>query len=419
MARRAISVSLAAAISDDVEEIMNVAIMTSAQMHDATRTVWDAVVIGAGPAGAVAAIQFAKSGLQTLLVDAKQFPRDKVCGGYLNSRALQSLRQIGLAELAEKYPESDVRELHLISGQQRIRFTLPAGRVICRNGFDAALVDAANDAGVTTITGVQAGVEPKTPRDTREVTLAHNGARETIRSRVVVCADGLGRMSVRHLPEFATAPANGSRVGIGAVVSDCGDTCRDGKITMVVSRHGYVGISRSDANQLNIAAAVAPAVLAHATPGEVVETILAKGGAAIPIGLYHAVWRGTPQLTSRPWHVASERVFLVGDASGYVEPFTGEGMAAAIEAAAALTPFVFQATKAWVPNIAARWETLLRQIVHDRQHTCRTLAWILRRPWATFATISTCRALPGLAAHWISKTTSPSCPGRQLSVRTK
>jgi flavin-dependent dehydrogenase len=263
---------------------------------------------------------------------------------------------------------------------------------------------------------VQAVVEPMARPDTREVTLTYNGARQIIQSRIVVCADGLARLSVRHLPECASTPSSGSRVGIGAVVADGSDMCRLGRITMIISRHGYLGISRINANQLNIAAAVEPAILAHATPADAAESILAKAGAAAPQGLRSAIWRGTPQLTSRPQHVASERVFLIGDASGYVEPFTGEGMATALESAVAVAPFVLQGTKAWVPNIAACWETFHREIVRDRQHTCRKLAWILRRPWATFATISTCRAMPRLATRWISKTTSPSCPRGQLSV---
>src|SRR5213078_4791567 len=101
------------------------------------------------------------------------------------------------------------------------------------------------------------------------------------------------------------------------------------------------------ANQLNVAAAVEPALLAHATPADVVESIVAKAGAGVPPALRRAIWRGTPQLTSRPKRVAAERVFLIGDASGYVEPFTGEGMATAIESAVAVAPFVLEATKTW------------------------------------------------------------------------
>ena len=49
---------------------------------------WDVTVIGAGPAGTVAAIQLAARGMKTLLLDSKSFPRDKVCGGCLNQPAM-------------------------------------------------------------------------------------------------------------------------------------------------------------------------------------------------------------------------------------------------------------------------------------------------------------------------------------------
>ena len=59
-------------------------------LSNATCATWDVIVIGAGPAGAVAARQVALAGLQTLLVDAKCFPREKVCGGYLNPPRVRS-----------------------------------------------------------------------------------------------------------------------------------------------------------------------------------------------------------------------------------------------------------------------------------------------------------------------------------------
>jgi flavin-dependent dehydrogenase len=116
--------------------------------------------------------------------------------------------------------------------------------------------------------------------------------------------------------------------------------------------------------------------------------------------------------------VASERVFLVGDSAGYVEPFTGEGMAAALESAAAMMPFVVHAARAWSQQLAANWQTVHRETVRDRQRTCQTLAWILRRPWATSAALSTCRAWPAVASHWITKTTAPPVPNRKRSTAT-
>ncbi len=381
---------------------------SDALLRGAARQTWDAIVVGAGPAGAIAARQIALSGLETLLVDAKRFPREKVCGGYLNSRALEVLRQIGLESTAGAGAESAANELELICGRQRVRFPLPPGRVICRATFDAALVESARIAGAKILLGAHAVVGPTDCDESRCVTVAGNGTRQTLNARVVVCADGLSRSSVRHLPEFSVSTAADSRIGIGAVVVGDVEACQMGRITMVVSRHGYVGISRIGARQLNVAAAVDPQLLSHAAPGEIVASILEAAGVRVSIGIESAVWRGTPPLTSQPASVAAKRLFLIGDAGGYVEPFTGEGMAAALETSVAVAPFAMRATEAWVPSLAVCWQALHRQIVRDRQLTCRQLAWILRRPWAAFAAMSICRIIPGVAGRLIAKTSIPS-----------
>src|SRR6478609_1029595 len=115
-----------------MEETVNEINESLALDREATRKTWDVIVIGAGPAGSLAARQLALAGLQTLLIDAKQFPREKVCGGYLNSRALNALRQAGLAHVTADGSESEVNRLELIYGRQRARFRLPSGRVTCR-----------------------------------------------------------------------------------------------------------------------------------------------------------------------------------------------------------------------------------------------------------------------------------------------
>ena len=222
---------------------------------------------------------------------------------------------------------------------------------------------------------------------------------KVLNARVVICADGLSRTSVRHLPEFMVSTAADSRVGIGAVVTGNFDVCPIGQITMVLSHCGYVGISRVSEQQFNVAAAIDGRLLLQSAPAEIVAGILTDAGISFPPNLMSAHWRGTPPLTSRPKRVASDRVFLIGDAGGYVEPFTGEGMAAALEAAVAVTPLAVRATELWSPSIADCWEALHRQIVRDRQRTCRQLAWILRRPWAASTALSVCRLLPGIAGR--------------------
>ena len=382
------------------------------------RNAWDVIVIGAGPGGALAARQIALAGMQTLLVDAKQFPRDKVCGGYLNGRALAALRQTRLAHAAQDVDQLPVTELELIRGRQVARFPLPAGRVICRTRFDAAVVGAATDAGVTFVAGAPASLEPTMESDWRRVTVVQNGRQVALHARVVICADGLSRTSVRQLPEFATLAAANSRVGIGAVVESDSEICPAGQIKMVLSRRGYVGVSRIGPRRFNIAAAVDRESLLRTTPAKRVASILNGAGIEIPPSLATANWRGTPPLTSQPRQVASHRVLIIGDAAGYIEPFTGEGMASALESAIAIAPLAVRANQKWNPAIAGEWESLHRRIVSERQRTCKQLAWILRRPWAAFAAVSLCRAVPGIATRMIANTSSPAKYYRPAGIHT-
>lgn len=377
--------------------------ISGATWTDAARADWDAIVIGAGPAGAMAARQVALAGVRTLLLDAKAFPREKACGGFLNRRAVSVLHQVGLHYILDECGGTPVRGIRLLDGRRAAQFSLPRGYVISRRTFDEKLVNAAVRAGAVFMPGAKARVEPATDNHYRSVAVIHSGRREAFRTRVVICADGLARASVKRLPECATQARPNYRVGIATTLHGDTTAWRDEQITMVVARHGYVGLVCCHENQLNIAAALDPTFLSGGSIGEAIAATFAKAGIPAPPGLTEATWHGTPPLTSKPKHVAAERLFLAGDASGYVEPFTGEGMAAAFESAAAVTPLVVQAVSAWHPELAARWEALHRRLVRDRQATCRQLAWILRRPWAVGAAMGVCRAYPRLAQRLIAR----------------
>jgi hypothetical protein len=78
-------------------------------------------------------------------------------------------------------------------------------------------------------------------------------------------------------------------------------------------------------------------------------------------------------------------------------------MAAALESAVAVTPWVVQACSNWQDSLAAGWEATHRQLVRRKQVACRTLAWVLRRPAATAIMLAGCRMLPSAARLVIAK----------------
>ncbi len=107
----------------------------------------DALVIGAGPAGAAAAVTLARGGLRVALVDRSTFPRDKVCGDALIPDALGALERLGLVAAVEaaarRIPTLRIVAPNGVSGRV-------GGRLACvpRERLDALLVDAARGAGV-------------------------------------------------------------------------------------------------------------------------------------------------------------------------------------------------------------------------------------------------------------------------------
>lgn len=374
----------------------------SPELSACADVVWDAVVIGAGPAGALAAQRLANRGLRTLVVDAKRFPRGKVCGGCLNSRGIAALDGAGLRHVLDACGATSVRAFHWIVGGQHTRFALPDMRVVDRASFDRALAQEATRAGAVFLDGVQACVEPRLAAGGRVVTLARRADRVAVAARVVIAADGLARSSLKRLSDFDSLVALDSRIGVGAPLPHAGSLPRD-EITMVVGRHGYVGLAASCDDRLNVAAALDPSAVAQSTVTNLIQQMLRAAGVSTGADWPSVEWHGTPPLTSRPGRVAGERLLVVGDASGYVEPFSGEGMATALQTALAVAPLAVEAAREWRPALAAQWETVQRKVVVDSQATCRQLAWILRQPWATAAAIGLCRAQPWIGRRFIAK----------------
>lgn len=368
-------------------------------LKEAARRTWDVLVVGAGPAGALAAHQCGTRGAATLLVDRAAFPRGKVCGCCLNGRALAALQAVGLGDLPTTCGAVPLRAMELRAGTQSALLTL-AGVALSRETFDAALVRAAQRAGAHFLPQTRAALAPgDAVADCRRTWLHGPAASVEVRARCVLAADGLGGKLLARAGLGAAPPAAGARIGVGTVVDAALAPAQyqPGTVYMACGARGYVGLVRLEDSRLDLAAALDPEeVHARGSPGRAVAALLAGAGLVVPV-LDAQAWHGTAALTRRALRCASGRLFVVGDAAGYVEPFTGEGMAWALEAARSVAPLALAAARSWQPGLVRTWEAFYQHRTH-RQLLCRTAAAVLRRPFLARSLIRLLAHAPFLAA---------------------
>jgi len=374
---------------------------------DAKRRTWDAIVVGAGPAGALAARQLALSGADTLLMDRAHFPRWKVCGCCLNGAALASLAAVGLADIPERLGAAPLTSWCLCSGGRRARCSLPAGVSLSREAFDAELIRAAMEAGAAFLPGAPATLLPQESEiehRTLEIVQGDNHWRLT--GRVVLAADGLAGRFLDQEQGMEPVVDEQARLGAGAVIAD-GEGYEPHTIYMACGRNGYVGLVRLEDGRLDIAAAFDRSAMREAgSPAALAEQILQKAKLPTPRGLAEAVWKGTPGLTRRR-AVAGRRLLVLGDAAGYIEPFTGEGMAWALQSAAAAAPLAIAGLEQWSSSLEDRWESVRKKLLSRRQRTCRYVGALLRRPRLAKAVITALRYAPWLATPVIRAVNAP------------
>jgi flavin-dependent dehydrogenase len=365
-------------------------------LNEAACRRWDVLIVGAGLAGPVAAQGLARRGCSVLLVDRAAFPRWKVCGACLNPYTLSILARQGLADLPDQYGALPIRQMRLAVRGRQAAITLPGWKTLSRARLDNALVDAAVRTGAVFLDQTQAALGPVLP-DGRTVLLRQKQAEATTTARVILAADGLGGRLLAG--EEAAEVTPGSRIGAGVLADDAPGFYQDGIIYMAYGRPGYVGLVRQEDGRLNIAAAlnVGHVRAAHNPGAATAELMREVGWPAVP-DLADLPWRGTPPLTRRAAKPACDRVLAIGDAAGYIEPFTGEGMGWAVASGAAVVPL---AAQDWQPARADEWTALHRRKAIRRERLCRAVTWVSRHPSVARALVSIVSYLPWLATPFV------------------
>ena len=373
----------------------------------AAASTWEAIVIGAGCCGAVVAHELAKTGLRVLLVDKARFPRYKVCGCCINRPTQIALERIGLGALLAREGAVTASAFDVRAGALHARVALPEYAILSRERLDAALVRAAIESGAAFLPGTQASLQ-SVDSEMRSVQLRDGDLCVTATARVTVIADGLGSRLLRSTDAFDSPHAEASRVGMGAVSAAAPSEYQPGVIYMACAASGYVGACRREDGRLVLASACDGAFLkVSAGLSRAAATILGEAGYPEIPDIGEIIWKGTPALTRSATPVSAHRAIVLGDAAGYVEPITGEGMKWAIESAEAAAPILRKAVERYDSRYEQEWIATRQRIVSRRTTVCRMLAAALRYPALVKTAIRVLAVAPAIAAPFVRSLNAP------------
>ncbi|MBK7841023.1 MAG: FAD-dependent monooxygenase [Candidatus Obscuribacter sp.] len=397
---------------------------------------WDIVIIGAGPAGAFAANLLSGADRRVLLIDKATFPRQKVCGCCINAAAISLLKAHGLGEIIDTLGGIPLKSLELHEGSGRVNVALPGGISLSRSSLDTALVSASIIKGVTFLPGVLAQVEAqveapvmlqvespseapaesliKDPSSNaanhalRSITLLSDGTKLTITSRVILVADGLSGRALELLPQFDCIAEPQSRFGCGTIIDDAPDFYQPGYIYMACTDNGYAGLVRLEDGRVDVAAAMdLNYSRAQGGASRAVMQILKDSHLPVPPSLAQVQWGGTEPLTRKRKCIAANGIFVIGDACGYAEPFTGEGIAWALTSAATVTSIVKEALTKWQPSLSDKWQRRHRQMMRPRHKRCQLIGQGLRRRYVRRVALPLLTVLPNIAAAIVKQIVKP------------
>ena len=337
--------------------------------------VWDAVIVGAGPAGSALAIRLARAGHAVLLLDRARFPRDKPCSEYLSPGTVRALDDLGVLDAVLAANPARLAGMRVTGPDGTVmegRFTttphyappFPFALSLPRRTLDHILRDAAGSAGAEVREG-HAMEELVYERGAVAGVVARDeaGTRRVLRARVVVGADGLRSVVARRL---GGAHAMGPRrVALTAHVANVAPLDEWGELH--VGREGYVGLAPLDGEKrIATIALVLPLRAVQQRLPDVRARFFAElerfPGVA---GRLDGARITRPVLVTGPFARWSRRpvvdgALLVGDAADFFDPFTGQGIYAAIYGAAVAAASLAEPLASSAPITAAALASYVR-----------------------------------------------------------
>jgi menaquinone-9 beta-reductase len=321
----------------------------------------EVIVVGGGPAGASTAHSLARQGVDVLLIDRAKFPRDKTCAEYLSPQASRILSDMNVLDEIERSGPAHLAGMrirapdgHYADGEfasnHGFRPFRDYGLAVRRTILDAIVFNGAQAAGarVEELARVTDVTKDQTGRVSGVTVIGPGGKAASLKSRFVVGADGLRSVVGKRLGLTYTSRFFPKRLALVAHYRNVRDVGALGE--MHVDHKGYFGIVDVGGGLMNVAVVV-PMSRAKEI-GEGRAEFFEAWIAARPhlAERFTGAERVTDVRATGPFATASRPAWapgaaLVGDAADFFDPFTGEGMYAALRGGEILAPFIFEALR--------------------------------------------------------------------------
>ena len=369
----------------------------------------DVAIAGAGPAGALAAAILATAGLRVSIFDRARFPRHKLCGDTLNPGALDVIRRH--ADVTTLLANSDPIEGMLVTGPGGVRVRGEygngvTGRSITRTVLDHWLIERALAAGATL--PEETAIRDVSIADARVagvVAAGRDGTALSHPARMVIAADGR-RSAIAIGRGFSRHPERPRRWAIGAYFTGVTGVTTLGE--MHVRRGHYIGVAPVPGGLTNACLVVPHATgdlpLAH--PADALDRAL-KSDPELTLRFANARAVAAPTMLG-PMAVDTNAVgehglLLAGDAAGFIDPMTGDGLRFALMGAELAAQVVKEVFSGSLPIERAHLELAARRrrAFQSKWRFNRTLRALVASPASVNAAAATARLWPSLFGQMI------------------
>jgi flavin-dependent dehydrogenase len=384
------------------------------------QTDYDAIIIGAGPAGSTAAILLARAGWSVAILEKQRFPRRKVCGECIAAPNLSLLDALGVGDRFNALAGPELRQVALMYGKEPIVAELPPltqqtqhrwGRALGREHFDPLLRDCARHAGASVWQPWdvrRVGGRPGAFQcDARAV-----GSERTVTLTAPVLIAAQGSWELTPTMDAQRAPPRAA--DLFAFKANFKDTnIAAGLLPVLAFDGGYGGMVLGDHGTTTLACCIRRDKLSALRKemqaqraGDVVEFYLRQSCAGVQQALAGAR-RDGPWLAAGPIHPGirmprhGSEIFLVGNAAGEAHPIIGEGISMAMQSAWLLCGYLVVHPKTlftagWQRQIQRNYAGAWRRHFARRIQLAASFAHLAMRPGLASGLLPLLRRRPEL-----------------------